>query len=776
MPFSQELKARLSALRRTVGAWLMARGLSVLLLWVVGILALSLLTDWYFDFDKPQRLIFIVVTGIVLVSIFYRKLLRPLSRQLDDDTLALRVEDTHRELGEGFISALQFSRIEDPAKLGMSPQMVQATIASGSAAAEKVSFKDVVDRKAFTRNLAIIAAMVVVLGVGAGGVFAWDIMNIWFKRMFLLGDARYPRATHFDLDEATEIVVPRGDDWTASALVTGEIPDFVYIEFKPRNGPEITQMMTRQDVAGASAGGAGGAGGAGAEGAKEGRFAAVFKNVLEPFRFRISGGDNRTRWINARLVDRPGIESFDLTLRHPQYTALEPEVVWSIRPAAVEAGTAEKPAEGARRAGSSSVYALKGSTIAFTALTNKPLKSAKLRIEKSVVDLAFKPAKAGDREVSQIDVELAADKLVAGTYAIEMTDTEGMDSKKPTRFLVRLRPDKDPVVRAELVGVSSMVVSDARIPLKCNFKDDFAITQAGLSFQFRGESEDAPKGSDRVPFAEINAGQRLTDKGLDYLHNWEIGSLKIPVGSSLTFQVDASDNDTVTGPKHGKSTAFFARVVTEEELRQELIRREQEQRQEFERLIKTQEDLIAESRIVMAGGLTESTLSGALRQKLLQNQQRQKQVGDRCKAIHRQYDLVRMEYLNNKLDAEDGPVIRVMQANIIDALQRISVDCAALAAGQIEQSRKINDTAARQAVLQEVITQQMKIAGDMRDVLLFMRKWSSYQEAVNLLYQVVSVGDKIDKDIFKAAKARLEATFSPRKDEPRKEEPKKDGK
>ena len=482
---------------------------------------------------------------------------------------------------------------------------------------------------------------------------------------------------------------------TASAVVTGEIPDFVYIEFKPRTGPEITQMMTRQDLAGAAAG------------AKEGRFAAVFKNVLEPFRFRISGGDNRTRWINARIVDRPGIDSFDLTLRHPRYTALEPEVVWSIRPAAVDAGASDKPSDGVKRAGSSSVYALKGSTIAFTALTNKPVKSARLRIEKTLIDLPVASAKADGRDVSRLDVEVSADKLVAGTYAIEMTDTEGMESKKPTRFLVRIRPDKDPVVRAELVGVSSMVVPDARIPLKCNFKDDFAITQAGLGFQFRGESEEAPKGSDRVAFTELNLGQRLTDKGLDYLHNWEIGSLKIPVGSSLTFQVDASDNDTIAGPKHGKSTAFFARVVTEEELRQELIRREQEQRQEFERLIKTQEDLIAESRIVLSSGATESTLSGAMRQKLLQSQQRQKQVGDRCKAIQRQYDLIRMEYLNNKLDAEDGNVIRVMQVNIIDAIGRISVNCAALAAGQIEQSRKLADPAARQAVLQEVIAQRL---------------------------------------------------------------------
>ena len=748
---SSQVLSKLHALRRSISAWVFVRGVALLLVVFVVLLALSLWLDWAWMLDKAQRIICIVIALGGLAWLTYRRLLKPLSSRLDEDTLALRVENKHAEMREGLINALQFSRVKDPESLGMSPQMVQATITAGNEAAERTDFRDVLDRKAYNRNLLIAGLMLAALIAGAVGVLTSSTMSIWFNRIFLLGDARYPRNTQFDLVEGKELLLPRGDDWEAMVKVSGEVPGSVYIDYRPKAGAAVTQLMARQ--------------GDNTEAAKEANFSATFKNIIDEFQFRVRGGDNRTDWISVRLVDRPSIEMFDLTLEHPQYTAREPQVVWAIRPAVVASARDKNAPAAEGKSGTSSISPLKGSTIRFTAQTNKPLTRARLKWDKGEMPLVLETAQTKDengnaKTTTKFTAAITADQLTSATYAIDLVDTQGLESKRPTRFIVRLRADKDPVVKAQLLGISSMIVPDARIPIESVFRDDYAVTAASLNYQFRGESEEAPKGGDKIVFADAKLNEQdVTEKGYTYNYRWEVGPMKLPVGSNLSFHVEVQDNDTISGPKTGKSTAFFVRVVTEQELRDELLRREQEQRQEFERLIKTQDDLIAETRIVLATGGTESNLSAALRQSLMQSQKRQKLAADRCKAIAKQYENIKLEVSNNRLEDDDGPVQSRMQDKIIAPLHKVADVDGIFATDLLDQSRKAVDGATREQLLRKAMEQQMKVAADMREVLKYMVRWSNYQEAVNLLYQVLTTQGQVNRETFRAHQARLQGIF-----------------
>jgi len=750
---SSQVLSKLHALRRSISAWLLVRGVAIVLAALVVLLLLSLWLDWSWMLDRPQRIICIVVALAVLAYLMFRHLLKPLTRKLDEETLALHVEGKHRELREGLINALQFSKIKDPSALGLSPQMVEATIASGNEAAQKADFRDVLDRSVFVRNACIVAFFLLALGALAVGVAKNKTLGIWFNRMFMLGDDRYPRNTQFvfKTNDKGELLLPRGDDWEAAVQVTGVVPQSVYIDYAPNTGDSVTQLMARQGEENANA--------------KEGQFTANFKNIIEEFRFRVRGGDNRMDWIPVRLVDRPSIDSFDLTLEHPRYTAREPQVVWSIRPAVIAASGNEKSPRQDAKAGSSSISPLKGSTIRFTATSNKPLQSATLKWENGELPLTIEEAQGKDdagnaRKVSSFSAVLSEEQLTSATYAIDLLDTEGLESKRPTRFIVRLRADKDPTVRAQLLGISSMIVTDARIPIESTFRDDYAVTAAALNFQFRGESEEAPKGSDRIPFTDVKLNEQdVTERGYTHVYRWEVGDLKMPVGTNMTFHVDVQDNDTISGPKIGKSTAFFVRVVTPEDLRAELTRREQEQRQEFERLIKTQDDLIAETRIVLATGGTQPQLSAALRQSLMQSQKRQKLTADRCKAIGKQYDNILLEVINNRLEDEDGPVRTRLEGKVIQPLYNLGEREGIAATDKLDAVRKASDGAAREKALQAALAQQIQMADQMREVLKNMVRWSNYQEAVNLLYQVLTTQGQVNRETFRAHQARLQGIF-----------------
>lgn len=818
-------------------------------MWFVALLVVDLALDWFFPMDLSQRVVVLIIILAVLAFLFFKHMVRPMLGRLDDDTLALRVEAGHKEFGQRIISALQFSRVKDPEKLGLSPAMVNATIEQGNEVAENYKFDDVLDQKVFTRNMLITGIMLLVIGGGTVGVLASDLLNAWFKRNVLLADVRYPRETFFDLDNVTELTLPRGDDWDAAVFVTGVIPDNLYLEYEPDTGSSITQQMVRQTPKKAKVDPSAktpvdtkpavlktgtdkktpdavakdaatpdsktpdtktpdtktkGAANENATGKKEVaaktpdeksdvkpaaakpeaakqepvKFATLFKNVLHPFRFRVRG-DNRhtsTNWIRVKLVDRPAIESFRLTLTPPKYTGDAPEDVWKLDPPTMIKATVEEGdpstdrGEGAQRraTGSSSVYALKGSRIELEATSNKPLSKVILKTPKGKTELELKTVRVSDeygnpREVSSFTASMSPDELDNATYAIELFDTSDrpLSSKRPTRFNVRIKPDREPVIKAQLRGISSMIVADARIPIVAYLRDDYHITIAGVQYRFRGEGEDADKGDGMFEFDQLKFDEtKFNGEAVKHDYNFEVIGLKLKEGMSLSFFVEATDNDNISGPNKGKSPEFYVRIVSDQELREDIIRREQEQRMEFERLIRAQEDLITETQVVISQtNPAVADMTPEVRQMIMQTQKRQKLAGDRCIQISKQYDNLRLEVLNNKLDDEAGDIPRRMSNLIVKPLINIGEVMAPDTAATLDIARKAPDGAARLAVLKTTLQKQENVLVAMKEVLRYMDKWSSYQEAVTLVYRVLSLQGKVNRDTLRAHQRRIQSIF-----------------
>src|SRR5438034_9741729 len=107
----------------------------------------------------------------------------------------------------------------------------------------------------------------------------------------------------------------------------------------------------------------------------------------------------------------------------------------------------------------------------------------------------------------------------------------------------------------------------------------------------------------------------------------ELPPLKIPTDTGLSFRFEAADNDDISRPNIGRSSEFLVKVVTEEQLRTDLLRREKEQRQEFERLLKSQEDLTTETKALAAAVAGQKELAEEQKLAIMAIQRRQKLVG-----------------------------------------------------------------------------------------------------------------------------------------------------
>jgi len=713
----QAVAGKLRGLRGSVRRWLLVDGLTRLLWCLLALAAADLAIDWYFRMDFAQRAMSLGLCLLLLAVLAYRRLLRPLARPLEDDALVLRVEDRNRELGQSLISAVQFSRGIDAEALGVSPAMVRATIDQGTAAATTVDFTSVLDSPRFRRNLLLVlAALAALLGLGVA-VTTTGPMWIWFDRNVLLGELEWPQDTYLSLKgvEDNRLLLPRGDDWEQVVEVQGVVPSLVHLDYKPKGwSSRVTEQMGQVG---------------------DRNFHTLFKNVLDTFEFRVRGGDAQTRWINVELIERPTVENLELKLTPPAYAGIKPEVL--------------PPGKGP-------YYALKGSRLEISGTASKDLSAARLLIGEQP---------HGEVQITagrQFSTVIEPGALSAQTYSIELTDADRWQSKRPARFAMKIRPDRDPTVKAKLDGISGLIVPGARVPLACTLADDFAVTRAVLVYRWRSDTSDQTGSSGELELDELKS--QYGKAKIVHRYPFETGPLGLQVGSTLSFHVEAVDNDTVSGPKSGKSDEFAVKVVTEEELRGDLLRREKEQRLEVERLLKDQEDLLTDCRAILATVQNKKDMPDDMRQLLVKVQKRQNLASDRAAAVAGQLSQIIVEVQNNRLEEAGGPIERRLVGHIIEPLRSLASQNVPKAAAQLDAARRAPEASRRDAELANAAAEQQVIALALRDVLKYMAKSEGYQEAVNLLYAILKSQSDLNEGTSKEAQRRIRELFGPEKD------------
>jgi hypothetical protein len=242
-----------------------------------------------------------------------------------------------------------------------------------------------------------------------------------------------------------------------------------------------------------------------------------------------------------------------------------------------------------------------------------------------------------------------------------------------------------------------------------------------------------------VPHPELK--DRYGSDKIEFRFPMEVAPVELNVGDDFEFHVEATDNDTVGGPKTGKSHRFQLRVVTEEELRNDLLRREKDQRKQFEDLIVGQDDLVTETKALASEIHGEPGTPPDTRSALLKSQKRQHQIGERCRTIANWLDQIVLEAENNRLEGPEGRYQREMKGKVIEPLIKLVSESIPAAAQLLDDARRLPDGEAvkRDEMLAAAVAAEMRIAAEMRTILRYMVKAEGYQEAINLAYRILDV-------------------------------------
>ena len=462
----------------------------------------------------------------------------------------------------------------------------------------------------------------------------------------------------------------------------------------------------------------------------------MFHNVSSPFRLRASGGDDVTEWIDVELREPPNIIEMQLRALLPSYTGVESLELNGVGPHPV----------------------LVGSKLRLQIKTNKPLNEANLKLGDELFPMT---QLEGDQ---QFGLTIPGDdgELRGGEYQFELVDTSGLPSSRSSKFKLTIKEDDDPKVRASLLGISGLVSARANLPAEYQAADEYGLAKlafesnwkTGVDEETPGEREQVflePKPVDGVPVRQVKDYAEL-----------DLIPYNLTPGTSFRFSIKATDNHPGQ-PNIGRSQEFLLRVVSDDELRADLLRREIEQRKAFDdQAYQVQMELMADLEAVAArakeSGMTQEEFDSQRESVLINLIRKQKGVGTAMDRIANRFEEFLVEVKNNRLDeaeneiAPDQRIEARFDERIIKPIRRLDSELVTLATRHLDNSRRaVRDANELNAAVDQAVLVHQQILVEMKKILAAMNNSESFQEIINGFLEVkkdtLEIGAGIEKNL-----------------------------
>ena len=515
---SELLRGKLAAVRTKQLTVALGTGISWLALAAMGLLAAGMLVDWKFDIAREVRGLFLALDVVVLLVIFVRHIFTPLTTQPSDEVVALKVERATPEFRSRLIASTQFGEVGE---VGNTEDVfVRALVKQTEEMARPKDFNSVVPAGGFARAFAL-SLLVVGLGFLSYDRYQPD-SGALLKRAFLAPNVDVPRFTHIDkIIVKPSDVIARGDDLTIEVTLkdTSRVrPEMAVIAIKYASADRPTPY-TCKNVAGI--------------------FQLKLENVRESFVVNVTANDARkTR--KVEVVPRPAVREIKFVQKFPSYT-----------------GLSEEP----RRRGD--LILLMGSSLKLEVTVNKSVARGHVNIIRAEGEAESVPVEVSRSNPAQVSATLELHDLDIRGFIVRLIDKHGFESRNEAMYRITMLRDKPPIVRVlEPLRKETKVTQRARLPITVSVKDDYGVKQLRLMV----------KHGNAPPQPLVLGTEQAIGRLKRVEHEWKIVDLKPPVGSEITFWIEASDG---CEPEQGigKSRELIALVVSDDEKRRDLQNR-----------------------------------------------------------------------------------------------------------------------------------------------------------------------------------------------------------
>ena len=469
-------------------AIVLAAGTAAFLLSAFGLNALR--------FAVPAVLGFRMAAWVTVTVLAYLYLLRPLRRELDDEHVALYLEEHEPSLEATLLAAVEAERSSDQ----YSPALVKGLVRAAVERAHAVDDGRRVDQKQLYRSGGVFAAV----AVAATALLMLLPTGVRHGLSALLRPTAEAAAVNPYSIAVTpgNVVIARGSDQLVTASLGGFTSSDATLFTRGEDGESFQRltMLTGQ---------------------AEAAFELLLLNVAEGADYFVEADGNRSPLFRIDVADLPYVDRLDQELRFPSYTGLPARVV-------EDAGD---------------VAAVTGTVVVLTIHPTIPSAAGQLTVEgEDAVELSLQP-----------DGSLTASFTVESDdfYRIELVAPDGRMVEASPRYTIDALADQPPQVRVTKPGRDGNASPLEEVYFEAEALDDYGVAQLSLVYSVNGGDNTTVQIFDGSgpPLTEAAAGQTV------YLEELELES-----GDLVTYWATARDRGRSGGGREITSDIYFMTI------------------------------------------------------------------------------------------------------------------------------------------------------------------------------------------------------------------------
>ncbi|MEM9345729.1 MAG: hypothetical protein AAGB26_03835 [Planctomycetota bacterium] len=686
------------------------RGLAVLL----GLLALSLVLDFWLELSRPMRAFYWLVTLAAAAHFLYHYGIKPLAHKLSPVELAEAVDIAQKNSGTNQLAPRVATVLQLPSMLGddesLSGNMIEDAVGRSYQSLEQTDFGGALSSKHTMQCVGVLLGSLLIFGGAGAGMSAAgeDVLSTWAQRWLLFSDEGYPRNTSIEVGGLSKdgvLVIPAGENATLFTTITtkdGEPIEEARIKLSPGGGESWPKGLDKFDG---------------------NDFRLELMPMTDPATATITAGDE-TLQFRIEPAARPRLTGLKLTHTHPA----DPD-----NPKTIDFAGAE---------GEVSLLDLNEVELVLTA--NVPI--ADIRDVQELIDGEAETERPGIKRASENVFKINWTHIERQRFRIELVSEGAGLVSQPIPISIGLKTDRKPSVRLRYTGVGQRITPNALIPLTVEARDDYGLVNTKIDLlRIRTGEEAGEETFDPIMLHEADQAElrEFRDK-----HELEVDQFGVRPTDVIRLTGVATDNRysaTPDGGQVGESTKVDFRIVTHKELFREIIARQQQARSSFRQAIEDSKDVLAKLRDaedgVQAAG--QSRRFRAI----------QRSVWKVSRELERSAEEMRLNRLGGS--KEDGnQAYESMKATILEPLARLHDQTMSNQRSALESAAN-----ADQVRLEQIRNDQGDLIQEMTLLLSKMNRWDELLDAINQLSEVIDQQEQLKKKVDELIDEQIDDLF-----------------
>ena len=305
--------------------------------------------------------------------------------------------------------------------------------------------------------------------------------------------------------------ITKGDDLLISVKITGKKPDEIFLSVRYE---EETDFRDQKLVADST-----------------GMYYYEISNVRSSFKYFAEAENIKSALFEIIVIDRPVIESLELTINPPFYSGI---------PVTVQKDNGN-------------INSLVGTKVELQVSSNKNLRESYLEFTDSLIsELSVDGMDSEGYFIINKDTE----------YEIKIRDTNGNFNLAPITYRVKAVYDANPSIEMIAPNKNISLANDNRVNLISKVSDDYGFSKLLLHYRLSASKYETPQAE--FSSIAIPIDKSLTESDIKYI--WNLTSLALGVNDVVTYYLEVFDNDNINGPKSAKTPAFTVRVPSLDEI------------------------------------------------------------------------------------------------------------------------------------------------------------------------------------------------------------------